>query len=198
MLLVNPGVAGVDEAGRGPIAGPVVVAAVVLPEDFDATGIDDSKVLSREARRTLCERIKKECLWATSIVSVQEIDRLNILWATMAGMERALQHLPRIPETALIDGNRIPLAAPCLCTAVVDGDAIHANIAAASIIAKETRDVIMEELAVEYPGYGFEQHFGYCTQKHQVALRELGPCAIHRTTFEPVQQMLLQPCLVLE
>lgn len=198
MLIVTPGVAGVDEAGRGPLAGPVVVAAVVLPADFDATGIDDSKVLSRESRRELCARIKREADWATAVISVEEVDRLNILRATLLGMERALLHLPRPPASAQIDGNQRPASPMCPVETIVDGDAKHANIAAASIIAKETRDTIMEELALEYPGYGFEKHFGYFTVQHQAALKELGPCPIHRRSFEPVQSMLLQPCLMLE
>jgi len=187
-------VAGVDEAGRGPLAGPVVAAAVILPEEFDSEGIDDSKKLDRETRERLAERIKAECRWAVAFAEVDEIDRLNILWATMAAMERALGQLGVVPSKALIDGNRLPRSLPCPGEAIVDGDAKVVCIAAASILAKTARDAHLRELDSVYPGYGFAKHYGYATPEHLAALRELGPCAQHRRSFAPCRPEE-QPCL---
>lgn len=178
-------VAGVDEAGRGPLAGPVYAAAVILPEGFDTRGIDDSKKLSREQREELAERIKAECVWSIATADVEEIDRLNILWATMAAMSRAIRGLTPTPNRADIDGNRLPLGLPCKAVAIIDGDAQFAHIAAASILAKTARDAHMRELDLSYPGYGFASHFGYSTPEHKRALEELGPCEIHRKSFAP-------------
>lgn len=187
-------VAGVDEAGRGPLAGPVVAAAVILPEGFDSEGIDDSKKLDRATRERLAERIKAECRWAVAFAEVDEIDRINILWATMAAMERAISNLGVTPARALIDGNRLPRNLTCPGEAIIDGDAKVACIAAASIIAKTTRDDHMRLLEERYPGYGFGRHFGYSTPEHFAALKELGPCPEHRRSFAPCRPEE-QPCL---
>jgi ribonuclease HII len=194
-----PGATGLDEAGRGPLAGPVVAAAVVLPRGFDRKGIRDSKKLTPKQREELAKRIKSEAAWAMAVVEVEEVDRLNIFWASMAAMRRALEALPLDPEIVFVDGNRIPpdIQIPCKLEAVVKGDDRLACVAAASIIAKTTRDRLMKRYAEQYPGYGFESHFGYCCPMHFRTLRELGPCAIHRRTFAPVQEAL-QGCLALE
>ena len=178
-------IAGVDEAGRGPLAGPVFAAAVILPKGFDTRGIDDSKKLSREQREELAVRIKSQCVWSIATAEVDEIDRLNILWATMAAMSRAIRSLDPAPTRAEIDGNRLPLGLPCKAIAIVDGDAKCKHIAAASILAKTARDDHMRELDATYPGYGFASHFGYYTAEHKKALEELGPCGIHRMSFAP-------------
>lgn len=191
-----PGAIGLDEAGRGPLAGPVVAAAVALPRGFKCEGIRDSKKLTPKKREELAARIKAEAAWAASVVEVEEVDRLNIFWASMTAMCRALDALPVEPERAFVDGNRVPsdIHLGCTAEAVVRGDDRLACIAAASIIAKTTRDRIMRELAHLYPGYGFESHFGYNTPEHQRSLKALGPCAIHRRSFAPVQEAL-QGCL---
>lgn len=196
------GVAGIDEAGRGPLAGPVVAAAVVLPRGFDTSEIDDSKVLTRSKRDELAIRIQEKAQWSVAVVAVDEIDRLNILWATMRAMEIALSGLERCPERVVVDGNRLPpgfIENPTLeAKAIVDGDAKVACIAAASIIAKTTRDRLMTDHAESYPGYGFAKHFGYATPEHLAAIRDLGPCDLHRRSFSPVREMLLQPCLIFD
>ncbi len=178
-------VAGVDEAGRGPLAGPVVAAAVILPKGFNCKEIDDSKKLDRETRERLAERIKAECQWSVAFAEVEEIDRINILWATMAAMERALLGLGVLPDKALIDGNRLPRQMPCRGEAIIGGDAKVFCIAAASILAKTARDAHMRLVDEQYPGYGFGRHFGYSTPEHFAALRELGPCPQHRRSFAP-------------
>lgn len=190
-------IAGVDEAGRGPLAGPVCAAAVILPPGFDPKGIDDSKKLSREQREELAQRIKEQCVWSIAWADVEEIDRLNILWATMAAMSRAIRGLSCAPEKCEIDGDKLPLGLPCPAVAIVDGDATHAHIAAASILAKTARDDLMRELDASYPGYGFASHFGYSTPDHKRALSEFGPCAIHRRSFAPCRQEE-QFCLALD
>lgn len=186
-LSATPGWAGVDEAGRGPLAGPVFAAAVLLPEGFDCAGIDDSKVLDRATRESLAERIRNDAIWCIASAETEEVDRLNILHATLAAMRRAVEGLAVVPLGIYVDGNRLPPALPVAAEAVVDGDATHACIAAASILAKTARDERMREFALEYPGYGFERHFGYSTPEHLAALKELGPCAIHRRSFAPVR-----------
>ncbi|MCO5296359.1 MAG: ribonuclease HII [Fimbriimonadaceae bacterium] len=187
LLAATPGWAGVDEAGRGPLAGPVYAAAVILPQGFDCTGIDDSKVLDRTQREDLALRIRSEAMWSIAAAEPDEVDRLNILHATMAAMLRAVQGLASLPNGVYVDGNRLPPGLPVPGEAVVDGDATHACIAAASILAKTARDDRMRELALDYPGYGFERHFGYSTPEHFAALEELGPCPIHRRSFAPVR-----------
>jgi len=196
-LSFEPGIAGVDEAGRGPLAGPLVVAAVLIPKGFDVRGIQDSKKLTESQRETLFGKILSGCEHAIVVVSPEEIDRFNILQATMNGMAESLRLLPIRPKAALIDGNKIPLNAPVICTPIVKGDSLYAAIAAASILAKVTRDRLMVEYAEEFPGYGFEQHKGYPTEMHLNMLMELGPCAIHRQSFAPVRAGILQPCLSL-
>jgi ribonuclease HII len=184
-------VAGVDEAGRGPLAGPVVVAAVILHPRGRPRGLADSKVLSEAQREKLAPRIRQSALaWSVVVVDTDEIERLNILGATLIGMARALAALSVAPTLALIDGNRLPKALPCAARAIVDGDASEPAISAASILAKTVRDQIMRELDVLHPGYGFAQHKGYSTPEHFEALQRLGPCVLHRRGFEPVRRLL--------
>ncbi len=184
-------VAGVDEAGRGPLAGPVVVAAVILHPRRRPRGLADSKVLSEAQRETLAPRIRQSALaWSVVVVDTDEIERLNILGATLAGMARALVALSIAPTLALIDGNRLPKTLPCAARAIIDGDASEPAISAASILAKTARDQIMRELDVLHPGYGFARHKGYSTAEHFEALQRLGPCILHRRGFEPVRRLL--------
>lgn len=203
MLEHVPGVAGVDEAGRGPLAGPVVAAAVILPPSFDLTGLDDSKKLGPDKRAELAQRIQSTAVFAIALCSHEEIDRLNILQATMAAMANAVSQLPRQPEEVWIDGNRIPPALPFPARSVVKGDAKFASIAAASVLAKTHRDRLMERYAREYPEYGFDKHYGYPTPEHLEALKRFGPCPIHRRSFGPVAAVLrqfegTQPCLTFD
>lgn len=184
-------VAGVDEAGRGPLAGPVVVAAVILDPRRPIDGLADSKVLSEAQRDELAPLIRVHALaWSVVAVDIDEIERLNILGATLVGMERALRALQTAPVLALIDGNRLPKNLPCRARAIVDGDATEPAIGAASILAKTERDRIMRALDDTHPGYGFARHKGYSTPEHLGALERLGPCAIHRRGFEPVRRLL--------
>jgi len=182
--------AGVDEAGRGPLAGPVCAAAVVLGSDFDITGIADSKRLSAARRDTLALRIRQGAqAWAVAWATVEEIDQLNILQATFLAMQRAVDGLPAAPAEVWVDGNRAPLWAH-VTRCVVGGDAKIPAISAASILAKTARDAVMRELAVQHPGYAFEQHAGYPTAAHLAALQRLGPSPVHRRTFGPVARLL--------
>ena len=185
------GIAGVDEAGRGPLAGPVVVAAVILDPRRPIVGLADSKVLCENKRERLAALVRARAL-AFSVVAVEvdEIDRYNIFHATMLGMRRALDALSLAPAYALVDGNHLPKPMPCPARAVVDGDAKEPAISAASIIAKTTRDRIMCELDALHPGYGFARHKGYSTPEHFEALARLGPCALHRRSFAPVREKL--------
>lgn len=186
-----PCIAGVDEAGRGPLAGPVVIAAVVLDPARPIAGLADSKQLSAKRREALFPLILERAT-ATAIVRVEaaEIDRLNILEATLLGMARALQRLAIAPSLALIDGNRLPHRLPCPARAIVHGDAIEPVISAASILAKVARDRILVEYDARWPGYGFAQHKGYPTPAHYAALQRLGPCPEHRRSFAPVRACL--------
>lgn len=179
------------------MAGPVVVAAVVLSEGFDATGLDDSKQLDRSTREALAERIRRDALWSLQYASVEEIERRNILWATMDAMERAYRALglPSLP--AVVDGNRIPPGLFGIAEAVVAADARVACVAAASILAKTERDDHMRRLAREFPEYGFDRHFGYATPQHMKAIEDHGPCPIHRLGFAPFRQEA-QLCLALD
>ncbi len=176
-------ICGIDEAGRGPLAGPVCAAAVILPPNFVIPGLDDSKKLSDKRRRELFPIIKESALaYGIGFADEKEIDEINILQATFLAMERAVAALSVKPDLLLIDGNRkkdfgIP------AETVVHGDSLSASIAAASVLAKVTRDDLMLEIAEAYPGYGFEIHKGYGTKAHYAALRELGPCPIHRMSF---------------
>lgn len=176
-------ICGVDEAGRGPLAGPVCAAAVILPEGLEIPGLNDSKKLSDKKRRELFPAIQEQAIafgigWADE----KEIDQINILQATFLAMNRALEAMGVKPDLALVDGNRDP-GFPIPTKTVVKGDSLSANIAAASVLAKVSRDTLMEELAETYPGYGFEIHKGYGTKAHYAALEANGPCAIHRMTF---------------
>lgn len=176
-------ICGVDEAGRGPLAGPVCAAAVILPPNLEIPGLTDSKKLSDKRRRELYPVIMEQSIaYGIGLASHEEIDEINILQATFLAMERAMAQLKVRPDLALIDGNRqkdfgIPVET------VVKGDSLSASIAAASVLAKVTRDDIMVEMAQQYPGYGFEIHKGYGTKAHYQALQELGPSPIHRMTF---------------
>ena len=177
-------IAGVDEVGRGPLAGPVVAAAVILPHDFDVLGIDDSKKLSPKKREELCEVIKEKALaWSVGWVGPERIDEINILEATKEAMTQAVQGLSLQPEHVLIDGNFTVRALALPQTAIVKGDANSTSIAAASILAKVTRDRYMEEMDAVYPGYAFASNKGYGTKAHYDGLRAQGPCPIHRKTF---------------
>ena len=183
-------VAGVDEAGRGPWAGPVVAAAVILDAGQIPGGIDDSKRLRPTARERLYKQIMLSARAAgIGIASVEEIDRLNILNASMLAMQRAVKALPILPGVALIDGNKAPIL-PCPTRCVVDGDARCISIAAASILAKVTRDRMMRELADTCPAYGFERNAGYGTPEHRKALQEFGVTPYHRKSFAPVRALL--------
>jgi ribonuclease HII len=190
-----PGAIGVDEAGRGPLAGPVVVAAVVIPKGFSCAGLNDSKLLSAQQREEQAQRIKEACRWSVVCVDAQEIDRLNILWSTMAGMERAVEALAESDAAVFIDGDRVPHALFGRAEALVGGDRRLACIAAASILAKTHRDALMREYALQYPQYGFGTNFGYSTPDHFEALRLHGPCPLHRRSFAPVREAE-QPCLI--
>lgn len=183
-------VAGVDEVGRGALCGPVVAAAVVLGQDFDPEGIDDSKRLTRRQRERLCQRIRAQAAaWALGSADETEIDRLNILRATHLAMRRALLALPRSPDFVLVDGLPVPtLGFPQ--RAVVHGDALSVSIAAASILAKVTRDAEMIECDARFPGYGLGRNMGYASRDHRDALRRLGPSRIHRRSFHGTQPWL--------
>lgn len=176
-------ICGVDEAGRGPLAGPVCAAAVILPKGLVIPGLNDSKKLSDKRRRELFPIIQQEAVsFGIAFASQEEIDEINILQATFLAMRRAMEQLNPQPEFALIDGNReTDFGVPC--KTVIKGDSLSANIAAASVLAKVTRDDWMMEAAEKYPGYGFEIHKGYGTKAHYAALEKLGPCPIHRRSF---------------
>lgn len=183
-------VCGVDEAGRGPLAGPVYAAAVILDPAHRIRGIDDSKALSVQQRNALAPRIKERALaWSVAYASVEEIDALNILGATMLAMQRAVRALTMVPEEVLIDGNRCPLL-PHPTRAIVGGDAKVRSIGAASILAKTERDAEMLRLHERFPQYNFAQHKGYPTPEHLQALRIYGCCEIHRRSFAPVRALI--------
>lgn len=194
-LAVAPGaryVAGVDEAGRGPLAGPVVVAAVVFaPGRTPINGLADSKQLCAERREALYERIVQRALaWHAVSIDVDEIDRVNIFQATMLGMRRAVEAVAHVAELARIDGNALPRGLPCPAEAWIGGDARDRAIMAASIVAKVTRDRAMLELHAAWPQYGFDRHKGYSTPDHLAALAAHGPCPHHRRSFAPVRERL--------
>jgi ribonuclease HII len=182
-------VCGVDEAGRGPLAGPVVAAAVILDPDRIPDGINDSKVLDEDAREVLYKRIRATSIVGVGIADVARIDLNNILHATMWAMAEAVAHLPITPKLAVIDGNRAPKL-KCEARTLVKGDARCLSVAAASIIAKVTRDRLMIALAAKFPGYGFERHKGYGTPEHQDAIRRLGVTPHHRRSFRTIQLAL--------
>jgi ribonuclease HII len=183
-------VAGVDEAGRGPLAGPVTAAAVILDPAHPVAGIADSKQLSPGRREELEPLIKQAAIaWAVASAGVDEIDVLNILQASLLAMKRAVEALAAAPELVLVDGNRCPSLA-CAAKAVVRGDASVPVIGAASILAKVSRDRELERLDALYPAYGFARHKGYPTREHLGALQQHGPCEIHRRSFGPVRKLL--------
>lgn len=183
-------VVGVDEAGRGPLAGPVVAAAVILPARGVPRGIDDSKKLSAPARAELCARLRKVAAVGLGLASVEEIDRLNIYWATLLAMTRAVEALGISPGMVLIDGNAKPRW-DHPCQTIVGGDALCLSIAAASIVAKHERDCMMIAYDAEHPGYGWASNKGYGCPHHRAALQRLGPTPLHRRSFAPVAQALL-------
>ncbi len=177
-------ICGVDEAGRGPLAGPVCAAAVILPDDIFIEGLNDSKKLTEKKREALFPIIKEKAVaWSVSFASVEEIEEFNILNSTYIAMNRAINSLNIKPDFALIDGNRVPKDITVDCQTVVKGDALSCSIAAASIIAKVTRDRLMDEFHKEYPQYGFIKHKGYGTALHYKAVDEFGLCPIHRPSF---------------
>lgn len=185
--------AGCDEAGRGPLAGPVYAAAVVLPPDFHHPLLNDSKQMSEKSRETLRSIIEKEAVaWAVEAVSAEEIDSLNILWASVTGMQRAVRRLSVHPDFLLIDGNRFRPFDGYRYATVVHGDATYASIAAASVLAKTYRDEYMRRIAAEYPQYGWERNMGYPTPGHIAAIREFGYTPHHRKSFHPKE---LEPTL---
>jgi len=185
-------VAGVDEAGRGPLAGPVAVSAVILPANHRLTALDDSKRLSAKKREALAPQIKAIALaFSVIFVEPEEIDRVNILQATMIGMQRAIAQLNPSPDKALIDGNRAPVL-DCQVETIIGGDGLVASISAASILAKVARDHRMQSLHLQYPDYGFDQHKGYPTALHREQLHACGPCPAHRRSFAPVKKALQQ------
>lgn len=184
-------IAGVDEAGRGPLAGPVVCAAVILPDDDGLSGLDDSKKLNAASRDRLYDAIRSVSV-CHAIVSIDAatIDRLNILQATLYGMTQSLAQLRFTPGLALIDGNRLPEDLPCAARAIIGGDASERCIMAASVLAKVSRDRIMQAMHEDYPQYGFAQHKGYPTPAHLQALKAYGACPEHRRSYEPVRKAL--------
>lgn len=184
-------IAGVDEAGRGPLAGPVAVAAVILDPTRTIDGLDDSKKLTEARREALAPLIRERALaWHIEFVEADEIDHLNILQATLAGMRRALLGLTTAPSLARIDGNRLPKDLPCPAEALIGGDALDPAIMAASILAKTARDARLRDLDLEFPQYGFARHKGYPSPGHLAALRAHGPCPAHRRSYAPVRRAL--------
>lgn len=187
-------IAGIDEAGRGPLAGPVAVAAVILNPDNLPRGLDDSKALSMEERERLYAQIMKKALAVSvALASAREIDRINIRQATLTAMCRAAKSLSIAPVHVLVDGNDVPKGLPCQGEAIVKGDATSFSIAAASIIAKVTRDRLMSRLAIRFPAYGFDSHAGYATKAHLAAIEAHGPCPYHRFTFSPLKPDAPEP-----
>ncbi len=185
-------IAGVDEVGRGPLCGPVTAAAVVLDISRLPPGLDDSKKLTAARRAALAEALEGCAEISIAHASVEEIDRLNILAASHLAMCRAIEGLATLPDLALVDGNRLPRDLPCPGEAIVKGDGRSVSIAAASIVAKISRDAIMETLAQQHPGYGWERNAGYGTKEHKAALLNLGVTPHHRRSFAPIRNILLQ------
>ena len=183
-------ICGVDEVGRGPLAGPVVAAAVILDPAQPISGLDDSKKLTEKRREALFEEIRNKALaWSLGRAEVEEIDRINILQASLLAMQRAVEALPVSPDHALVDGNKLPVLS-CSAEAIVGGDSSVACISAASIMAKVSRDREMLILDRRYPGYGLARHKGYPTPAHKAALEKLGVSEIHRRSFAPVRRVL--------
>jgi len=183
-------IAGVDEAGRGPLAGPVIAAACILPREFDLPGLNDSKKCSEKKRRELAGKIKRQAVaFALGSATSEEIDLLNILRATKLAMTRALENLKPNPDYIIIDG-RDMLNMDTAQKAIIGGDGLSASIAAASILAKVTRDELMDEMHQIYPEYHFDQHKGYGTKLHMEVISRFGPCPIHRQSFSPIKEMI--------
>lgn len=184
-------IAGVDEAGRGPLAGPVVAAAAIIPEGLYIPYVNDSKKLPSSKRKELFDAIQSDpsIITAVGIVSSEEIDRINIYQAAMLAMKIAVEGLAKKPDFLLVDGMQIK-GLPYPQLKIIKGDSLSQSIAAASIVAKETRDALMMEYERLYPGYGFAKHKGYGTEQHLKAIEKLGPCAIHRRTFAPIRERL--------
>jgi ribonuclease HII len=184
-------IAGVDEAGRGCLAGPVYAAAVILAPDHGIKGLNDSKKLSAAARKKLFDRIQQGAMgWSIARAESHEIDSINILQASLLAMKRAVETLPQAPHEALVDGNQAPRL-NCKVTTIIDGDALEPSIMAASILAKVARDREMDRLDIEFPGYGFAKHKGYGTAQHMTALRQLGVTSIHRMSFAPCAKLIM-------
>ena len=184
---LTPGIAGADEAGRGPLAGPVVAAAALIPDDFPVRFLNDSKKLDPAAREAAFLVISERCQFEIEFSWPDEIDRINILRASLAAMSRAISRLG--VSACIVDGNQHPPACGCVTTTAVKGDGKYAAVAAASILAKVSRDRYMAQQAELYPHYGFERHFGYPTPDHLIALRTHGACPIHRRSFQPVRDV---------
>lgn len=192
-------IAGIDEAGRGPLAGPVVAACCILPEDALFEHLNDSKQLTPEIREKLYGEIISfpNVEFSIAIIDVETIDQINILQATFLAMQRAVAHLKIQPDHLLIDGNQVPhFTIPTV--ALIEGDALSVSIAAASILAKVTRDRLMIELDQKWPEYGFKQHKGYATDQHIAAIKKHGPCPIHRKSFDPVKSILNPPSVQID
>ncbi len=182
-------ICGVDEAGRGPLAGPVYAACVVLNSAFTIDGLADSKKLSEKKRNALAITIKKHAkAWAISYASVQEVDQLNILQASLLAMKRAVESLPFTPDIVLVDGNQSPRL-HCSMRTIIRGDSLIPEISAASILAKTARDAEMQRLHRYFPNYGFDKHKGYPTKAHLAALQQYGACEIHRQSFAPIRTL---------
>jgi ribonuclease HII len=183
-------ICGIDEAGRGPLAGPVVAAAVILDRKRRINGLNDSKQLTEERRDILAARIKERAIaWGVGVASVEEIDTVNIRQANFLAMRRAFDQLGVAPTRVLVDGNDPP-PIPCRITCIIGGDALETCISAASILAKTARDAMMVELCAQYPGYGFSGHKGYGVAAHMEALKRLGPSPVHRKSFRPVREAM--------
>ncbi len=188
--MVEALICGVDEAGRGPIAGPVCAAAVVLDPSCSIAGLADSKLLSESRRETVAEAIRTSAFaWAVAFATVEEVDRLNVLQAALLAMRRAVDGLGLLPDEAWIDGNRCP-PLPCRARAIVGGDRFHAAISAASVLAKTARDAEMRRLHERFPQYGLDRHKGYPTARHLAALHRHGVCEIYRRSFAPVRRLI--------
>jgi ribonuclease HII len=185
-------ICGIDEAGRGPWAGPVVASAVILNRNNVPQGLNDSKKLNHEKREALFDPILNSADVGIGIISAAEIDDINILQATYLAMQRAVEKLTTLPDFALVDGNRAP-PLPCKVQTIIKGDSLSLSIAAASIIAKVTRDRLMVDLDAQYPNYGFAKHKGYGTAVHAAALEKYGPCTEHRKSFKPIKNLITGP-----
>jgi len=185
-------VGGIDEAGRGPLAGPVVAACAIVPRYFDVSGIDDSKKLTPTQRDRCYDRlVESGVVFSIGVVEADEIDKINILRATHVAMRRSAESIAEVPHALLIDGLPVPNLLNCLHQPIVGGDHLSISIAVASIVAKVTRDRLMCEYGARFPEYGFEKHKGYGTALHLKALRDHGPCPIHRRSFAPIAELLL-------